>query len=77
MQEILRIPTRVKKLEEHFTQKNWRKDGNDTLFDNVSLGWYVLMEGSREHLFVGPTKPEGLEVGDTVFIIIAKKGAKS
>ena len=35
------------------------------------LGWFILMAGSRESLFVGEEKPE-IEVGDQVEVVIQK-----
>jgi len=75
VKEILRIPVRVRDISERFAKTNWRKDASgNTSFDTTSLGWYVWFEGSFESNFVGPTKPQGLEVGDTVWFILAKGG---
>lgn len=37
------------------------------------LGWFMLLEGSWEALYVGGTKPEALEIGDEVEVIIRRK----
>lgn len=76
MKEILRIPCRVRDLSERFVKTNWRKEGDVATFDTISIGWYVWFEGSFESNFVGVTKPDGLEIGDTVYMILAKPGAK-
>lgn len=46
--------------------------------DNVEcemqdMGWYMLLEGSWEALYVGGEQPEGLNVGDEVEVIIRHK----
>lgn len=71
---IIRIPSRVAELAEEFDYRNWRKDADgNAISDKRSRGWFALFEGSRERLLVGPTKPENLNVGDTVFIDIVKR----
>jgi hypothetical protein len=73
----IRIPTRVKKLEEKKRISYSRKDKNGeaiTIMEN--LGWFVHFEGSWEALFVGYEKPEGLETGSEVDIIIQPRKAR-
>jgi hypothetical protein len=37
------------------------------------MGWYMLLEGSWESLYVGGSQPEGLNIGDEVEVIIRCK----
>lgn len=41
--------------------------------DRRDLGWTILLEGSRERLFVGFEQP-GFEAGDSVTVTIEKEG---
>jgi hypothetical protein len=73
----IRIPTRVKKLEEKKRISYSRKDKNGevvTIMEN--LGWFVHIEGSWEALFVGYEKPLDLETGSEVDIIIQPRKAR-
>lgn len=46
--------------------------GPDAIFNEESLGWFVLYEGSYEALHAGAEKPH-LAIGDTVTITIRKQ----
>lgn len=50
-----------------------RKEGDDVIVDRRDLGWTILLEGSRERLFVGNEHP-GFEAGDKVVVTIEKEG---
>lgn len=71
----IRIPTRVLELKERQTVLSGVKDkeGNVHL-EYKTLGWFVHFEGSREALFVGMEKPEGLDTGTEVDILIVPRG---
>ena len=43
------------------------------IVDRRNLGWTILLEGSRERLFVGTEHP-GFEAGDAVVVTIEKEG---
>lgn len=49
-----------------------RKDGDQIIVDRRDMGWTILLEGSRERLFVGNEHP-GFEVGDSVVVTIEKE----
>jgi len=34
------------------------------------LGWFVLMEGSHEMIFVGKEKPDDLKIGQTIEVTL-------
>jgi len=71
----IRIPARVLKLEDKTRIISARKNEDGTVtFKNENLGWFVLLEGSHESLFVGLEKPEELVPGTEVDILIIPKG---
>lgn len=72
MKELLRIPCRVRDLSERFKKINYRIVNGTICYNTQSLGWYVWFDGSFESNYVGPVKPDGLEIGDTIFLILAK-----
>jgi len=66
--------TKITSIKEHFEAYNWRmepgEDGKKVPVCNQrSIGWYVMLEGSRESLYVGDQKPE-LAEGQKVTISI-------
>jgi hypothetical protein len=61
--------TKVAKIEEKFDRTNWRKVNGESICDRVSRGWYLLMEGSRESIYIGTDKPD-LRVGQTIEVIL-------
>jgi hypothetical protein len=67
--------SKVLKIEEKTKTINYRpsdKPGEWT-HDSVSLGWFVLLEGSLEPLRFGDEKPDDLSVGDTIRVTMEKK----
>jgi hypothetical protein len=44
----------------------------DTRSEIEDMGWFMLLEGSWESLYVGETEPKNLKVGDDVVVIIKK-----
>ena len=71
----IRIPTRVVELAEKNRIVSAKKNEDDTVsFTHEKLGWFVHFEGSYEALFVGSEKPEGLEPGTEVDILIVPRG---
>lgn len=69
---VLGIPTTVAALSEEFIHYNWRKEGEHTISDKVSRGYFALFEGSRERLFVGIEKPD-MEPGDEILIVVMRR----
>jgi len=71
----IRIPTRVSSLEEKQRILGAKKlEDGTVIFMHEKLGWFVHFEGSYEALFVGHEKPEGLDPGTEVDILIVPKG---
>lgn len=67
--------TRVIKVVEKTQKINYRRiAGNDKdwTYDEVSLGWFVLFEGSHEMIHFGNDKPADVAVGD-VFTVTMEK----
>jgi hypothetical protein len=42
-------------------------------YKTEDMGWFMLLEGSWESLYVGGSQPEGLSIGDEVEVIIRRK----
>jgi hypothetical protein len=53
--------------------RGWKDEHGDEQFKEKDLGWFMLLEGSWEALYVGETQPDGLAVGDEVEVIIQRK----
>lgn len=69
---IVKIPTKIRKIEEKKRiKKAWRDNQDQVHTEEENLGWAILMEGSLEWLFIGYEKPD-LEVGDPITIIIER-----
>jgi hypothetical protein len=67
------IPTRVRSVDRITRLSSARKVGEDVLAVHDDLGWYVLLEGSHEHLYLGHEEPE-LRAGDLVRVTIERVG---
>jgi len=72
---VYKIRTQVKDLEHK--RKTLRRSANRTdpekpvfTWEYEDVGWFVQFEGSYEALFVGKERPEDLEVGAPVEILI-------
>jgi len=46
--------------------------GKDAVFSTKNLGWYILLDGSHEAIFLDTIRPD-LAVGDIVEITIQKE----
>lgn len=56
MYEIV-IPTKVVRVEKRFRDIYISGYGKDAIFHPQDLGWWVLLEGSHEALYVGEEQP--------------------
>jgi hypothetical protein len=65
------IRTRVLKLEERHVSRYISGFGDSATFQDVSIGWFLHLEGSYEALFLGMEKP-GMQTGDEVKITLEK-----
>jgi len=45
--------------------------GKEAVFEKISLGWYLFLDGSRESLFIGWSAPS-IVTGDLVKLTIEK-----
>ena len=64
------IETRVVRLEEKSRVAGAKKVGDDVVVERETLGWFVLLEGSHEMLYLGRDQPSDLVVGQKVRIRI-------
>jgi hypothetical protein len=70
----IKFYSKVKKIENKKRIKRGWKDGHgEEQFEYEDMGWFILLEGSWEYLYVGGEKPEGFSVGDEVEVIIQRK----
>lgn len=71
---VIRIQTVVKDLIEKEITIGGVKDKDDkAIITYQKVGWFVHFDGSYEALFVGKDKPEGLDKGTEVDILIVPK----
>lgn len=63
---------RVESVIEHFTDRYQSGSGPTYKAVKVSLGWFILLEGSHEALYLGREKPD-FAAGDRVSITIRKE----
>lgn len=69
---VYKVRTKVIELNEVFRKDYVSGHGPDAIFESVSRGWFVLLEGSYEALHLGFEKPN-LAPGDEVEIIIRRR----
>lgn len=65
------IASVVQRVEERIIKEYTKGFGKDTVFTPKSLGWYVLLAGSYEAIYVGDEVPT-LNAGDKVRVTIEK-----
>jgi hypothetical protein len=63
---------RVESVTHHTYKKHTSGKGNEAVFTEVALGWFILLEGSHEALYVGRERPD-LCSGDRVSITFVKE----
>lgn len=72
---MIRFETTVKRVESRsHIVRGYKKDG-ESVFDTENLGWFIVLTGSWEALYVGQEPPD-LKVGDRVEVIIRAKDQK-
>lgn len=69
MRTLYTIQTKVTAVREIKEKIHTKGVGKDAEFEEVSLGWFLHLDGSRELIHVGPDKPE-LKAGDPIRITI-------
>lgn len=62
----------VLKVEERFNKAHVSGSGPDALFNDISIGWWVTLSGSRNAQFFGMA-PIDLKVGDAVETTVMKR----
>lgn len=73
MNEVYVVRTTVANVREIIqTTRAWKDANGETQAETKSLGWFILMSGSSEYLYVGTEKPK-LSAGDPVEIIIRRR----
>lgn len=69
---MIAFKAKVLKVEEKFRQKCKSGVGKEAVMEDVSLGWFMHLQGSFESLHVGETKP-AIEPGEYVLVTIRKQ----
>lgn len=64
--------TRVVSVDREIRKVDFRKDGDAWTYREVDLGFYLLLEGSQEKLFVGFDQPD-MKKGDEVVVRISRE----
>lgn len=71
MTERFAIPTTITAIEERKDRRYLSGIGDEAVFTDISLGWFLFLTGSHEAIHVGMEKPD-LRVGDKMKITIEK-----
>jgi hypothetical protein len=69
---IVKLERRERVRSVEVIDRNKPVNGNNVVQANEDLGWFIAFEGSREALYVGEEKPEGLAIGDLMKITLEK-----
>jgi hypothetical protein len=67
--------SKIKKIERKTRLvRAWKTGPNkeDVKSETEDMGWYMLLEGSWEYLYIGNEAPKNLATGDEVIVIIGK-----
>ena len=70
---MIQFHSRVKKVEQkRRIKRGWKDEKGNEQFEYEDMGWFMLMEGSWEYLYMGETKPS-FDVGDDVIVTIERR----
>jgi hypothetical protein len=70
---MIKFYSRIKKIErKKKVLRMWKRE-DKIHSEEEDMGWFMLLEGSWESLYIGETKPEEFKVGDRVEVTIARK----
>ena len=63
---VYKFLTKITSVKEHFKYENWRQiqreDGSkETICQQISVGWFITLDGSRESLYISDTRPDLIE----------------
>ena len=71
---MIKFYSKVKKIEQKKSLvRAWKVGPDEVKTEHENLGWFVLLEGSWEFLYVGEVEPEGFQVGDEIEVILQRK----
>ena len=65
---IVAFAAKIVSVEEKFERQYVSGFGPESVFRQVSRGWFVLLEGSNEAIFISKNRPDYARVGDTVTV---------
>ena len=70
---MIKFYSKVKRIDhKNRVMRSWMEDER-FCSEEEDIGWYMLLEGSWEYLFIGMEEPKGFRVGDEVEVTIALK----
>jgi hypothetical protein len=69
---MIQFYSRVKKVERKSRLLRAWKVGDEIKMEEQNLGWFILLEGSWEYLYVGNEEP-AFSIGDDVAVTIVKR----
>jgi hypothetical protein len=72
--KMIKFYSKIKKVENKSRIKRAWKEEDKICTEEENIGYYLLLEGSWEFLYIGEEEPE-LKVGDDVEIIIQRRVA--
>jgi hypothetical protein len=73
---VIKFYSKIKKIEQKKRiARGWKigPGDDDANFEYENMGWFMLLEGSWEYLYIGDTEPASFRVGDEVEVTIAVK----
>lgn len=70
---MIKFYSKIKKIERVQRLKSAWREGDEIKTKYEDKGWFILLEGSWEALYVGEEEPKGFRVGDEVEVTIAVK----
>ena len=71
---MIKFYSKVKKIEQRKRLvAAWKDELGDIKTEHENMGWFMLLEGSWESLYVGDDAPEGFKEGDEVEVLIKGK----
>jgi hypothetical protein len=67
---IIKFYSKIKRIEHRKKLVRAWKEGDQTRTEQEDMGWFMVLEGSWEALYIGSGEPEGLQIDDEVEVII-------
>ena len=69
---IVKLEKRDRLIDTQIIDRNKPATPDNVAQTRENLGWFMVLEDSREAIYVGEEKPEGWEIGDVIKITMEK-----